>query len=256
MKIIEPSVETWTQEAGVQGLYDHIERCARVCYRSENKGNVTSEEFVNSLIKRGDMRPLEFGTIRFEAKTLPLREIDVHASPYVRHSLNYAGEVDCVVTNLRWLVEHVDEWECWLKKYGYWKDDFQPSKLRPTLHWHISRGIADEFRTHVSLSSLMESTRFVNYEKKGLEFVYPTWCVGDGTFTDTLDLLERRYNQMIKEGMQPQQAREVLPLCTATHLVQCGFKSAWLNFFKQRTNKSAHPDAQRIAKRAEWLLGL
>ena len=37
MKLIEPSVELIKQEPGIEGIYKQIERCARVCYKSEDK---------------------------------------------------------------------------------------------------------------------------------------------------------------------------------------------------------------------------
>ena len=255
MNLITPTTKLWQQKQGLQGMYDHIERCARVCYRSENKGNITSEEFVKSLIKRGHYRPLEFGTIVFKVNELP-QWFDYFESyrtdilcPYVLIDSSH------FVTNLRWLIEicegENDSWEEILEEWADWS--IAPHIYRPTVHWHISRGIADEFRTHTTISSLMESTRYVNYKNKGLEFVLPTWCVGEGVITETFDFIERRYKQMISEGKQPQQAREILPLATATHLVQCGFNKAWNNFFNQRCSSSAHPDAQYIAKQAREL---
>ena len=39
MRIIKPSFEIWDQEEGLEGMQTHIERCGRVCYASEPKGN-------------------------------------------------------------------------------------------------------------------------------------------------------------------------------------------------------------------------
>ena len=275
MNLITPTAELWQQKQGLQGMYDHIERCARVCYRSENKGNITSEEFVKGLIKREHYRPIEFGTIVFKASELHewLDNNNAIMSPYTKVKDGY------LITNLRWLIEttkdYTDSYEDILAEWSIWNVDV--NQYRPTIHWHISRGIADEFRTHVSLSSLMESTRYVNYNRVGanglkdlnnknnhIDFIIPSWYnpnalnsheieTAFGNLENTFAYCERAYSNMIDKGFKPQQAREVLPLATATHLVQCGFNKAWNNFFNQRCSPSAHPDSQYISKQAKEL---
>lgn len=68
-----------------------------------------------------------------------------------------------VTTNYRVIKEH------------HWEDDLQylcePTEYhhkRYTVHMILDRGVMDEFRTHVGLSHLAESTRYVNYSKKNL----------------------------------------------------------------------------------------
>jgi thymidylate synthase (FAD) len=265
MNIVNPSVELWKQGSGIQGMYDHIERCARICYRSENKGKVTSEQFVKGLIKRRHMRPLEFGTLCFSFGTFPDWNEKVE-SPWFKECNGW------LVTNLRWLIEHAPfNWEMYVMISDQ-QGGLNPNLTnyyRPTFHWNISRGIADEFRTHVMLSSLMESTRYVNYHRVGkdgmknlndknnhMDFVTPSWYNPNSNY----GILERawaeaenRYSEMIEKGYKPQQAREVLPLSIATNLVQCGFRNAWDNFFNLRCDKAAHPDCQLIATKAKKL---
>ena len=147
----------------------------------------------------------------------------------------------------------------------------------------LDRGVMDEFRTHVGLSHLAESTRYVNYskEKFGSEitFIIPNWIklkydyvstdnVGnneiyiDGVEQDwyneedetTKEFLysvqdaESTYIKLLEKGCTPQQAREVLPLSVKSELISCGFEDAWKNFFYRRCAKDAHPMAQEIAK--------
>lgn len=265
MNLIEPSVELWQQSDHVQGLYEHIERCARICYRSVNKGNVTSEQFVKGLIKRRHMRPLEMGTLCFSFGTFPDWNEKVE-SPWFKECNGW------LVTNLRWLIEHAPfNWEMYVMISDQ-QGGLNPNLTnyyRPTFHWNISRGIGDELRTHVTLSSLMESTRYVNYHRVGkdgmknlndinnhMDFVRPYWHnpnFGDIGFESTLAYIEDSYSKMIENGLQPQQAREILPLSIATNLVQCGFKDSWENLFLQRCDKAAHPDCQLIATKAKEL---
>lgn len=60
MKIITPSVEICLPMSGAEMLR-HVERCGRVCYKSEAKITDTSAEaFVRGLIKRGHEAVLVF----------------------------------------------------------------------------------------------------------------------------------------------------------------------------------------------------
>ena len=59
---------------------------------------------------------------------------------------------------------------------------------------------------------------------------------------------------MIEVGCKPQEAREILPLCTKSEIIMTGFESDWEAFFKLRCDKAAHPDMQIIANKAKELL--
>ena len=48
-------------------------------------------------------------------------------------------------------------------------------------------------------------------------------------------------------GWSAQEARSILPLCTATELVHTAFVSDWINFFKLRCDEHAHPMARELA---------
>lgn len=48
-------------------------------------------------------------------------------------------------------------------------------------------------------------------------------------------------------GWSAQEARSILPLCTATELVHTAFVSDWINFFKLRCDSHAHPMARELA---------
>ena len=60
MKLMKQSFEFINQtDFSLVGIKKHIERCARVSYKSENKITDTSyEKFVNMLESRGHDRPL------------------------------------------------------------------------------------------------------------------------------------------------------------------------------------------------------
>ena len=66
-------------------------------------------------------------------------------------------------------------------------------------------------------------------------------------YIEFLETCECSYIAAITAGLKPQQAREVLPLCTATELVHTAFVSDWRHFFLLRCDKSAHPQARELA---------
>lgn len=261
MKLIKQSFEFINQtDFSLVGIKKHIERCARVSYKSENKITDTSyEKFVNMLESRGHDRPLEFGTVYLtlrEDDTDALRNIFIYAEnpwtkirkqvikaeydPNIRVVLNY------VTTNYRVIVEnHLEEdlkYLCEPTEYHY---------KRYTVHMILDRGVMDEFRTHVGLSHLAESTRYCNYSKdkfgNELTFIQPCWDIRGSNYIDFLQHAEWGYFRMLKNGWTPQQARSVLPLGIKSELISCGFKDAWENFFKRRDAPDAHPMAQEIA---------
>lgn len=59
--------------------------------------------------------------------------------------------------------------------------------------------------------------------------------------------VELYYNQLIKLGQTPQQARAVLPNCLKTEIVMTANFREWLHFLELRTSSAAHPDMRIIA---------
>ena len=277
MKLIKQSFEFINQtDFSLVGIKKHIERCARVSYKSEDKITDTSyEKFVNMLESRGHDRPLEFGTVylsRTSQKEDNMEWLDKYAyNPWSKFSFGNGstrinGELRntvYVTTNYRVIKEH------------HWEDDLQ-YLCEPTEYHHnrytvlmiLDRGVMVEFRTHVGLSHLAESTRYVNYskEKFGSEitFIKPCWEIktanevitpeGTHMSSDSLEFLtalneaEDHYLSLLAKGWTPQQARSVLPLGIKSELISCGFEDSWENFFKRRDAPDAHPMAQEIAK--------
>lgn len=68
--------------------------------------------------------------------------------------------------------------------------------------------------------------------------VYSLWL-------HSLEVSENDYMELLKLGWQPQQARETLPLCTATEIIHTAFASDWKHFFDLRyfgTTGKPHPN--------------
>lgn len=165
MKLIKQSFEFINQtDFSLVGIKKHIERCARVSYKSENKITDTSyEKFVNMLESRGHDRPLEFGTVHLEIDMNP-RDIivDTLTNLGMFNQLwwkeTYKNGKVYVTTNYRYYLAikkvypNIDEY--------FTEKDNKYYPKRYTVHMILDRGVMDEFRTHVGLSHLAESTRY------------------------------------------------------------------------------------------------
>lgn len=245
MKIVDmQSPEIWEQKPGFVGMCEHIARCAAICYDSVPKEGGAAVDFVESLAKRGHGRPLEFGYVRCT---------NYHGIPDRPWNRKYGV---LILTNVRQLLQAGYAWD-FIEGEA---DEGCDEPLPVTIHYPaLSRGIADELRTHITLSSLMRSTRYVDAGKDGeVEFIRPYWmddnAAGQEQLKRALYDAEHAYNVLLGFGKKRQEAREVLPLSVKTELVQCGFPEAWENLVKQRDSEAAHPDARWLAQEIKKLI--
>lgn len=64
MRIIKSSVEKWQQGYSTKEIWEHVAKCARVCYQSEAKEGEDGESFCRRvIIPRKHLSVLEHGTI-------------------------------------------------------------------------------------------------------------------------------------------------------------------------------------------------
>ena len=163
MKLIKQSFEFINQtDFSLVGIKKHIERCARVSYKSEDKITDTSyEKFVNMLESRGHDRPLEFGTVYLDIPTKDLEPGYEYINAVGKYALNpWSIKEDFdnhayISTNYRVIKDN--HWESDLQ---YLCEPTEHHHKRYTVHMILDRGVMDEFRTHVGLSHLAESTRY------------------------------------------------------------------------------------------------
>lgn len=278
MKLIKQSFEILEQkDFTIKGIKQFVERCARVSYKSEDKMTDTSyEKFVGILESRDHARPLEFGTVHLKMNASDFNKIrstlclnKIYNDQWIKHY--YVGDVTYVTTNYRYYLNILEIFPKVEKFFTEENNEYYPKRY--TVHMILDRGVMDEFRTHVGLSHLAESTRYCNYSKhkfgNEVTFIKPCWLnipLGDygiaslpgdnilglsggaRIFVDSLLDAEDYYLTLLGQGWTPQQARSVLPLGIKSELISCGFKDAWKNFFYRRDAKDAHPMAQEIAK--------
>ena len=259
--------------------YKQIEIAGRTCYKSEDKITDTSaKEFVDRMIASGHNAMLEFGTIYLHFPSDCDRSL-YHNNPYsqIRYAFDknkhpiHGDTSYYITTNLRVLVEND-----WLEDLKYICEPTEYHEKRVHVKFITDRGISHELVRHRVFSFAQESTRYCNYSKGKfdgeLSFIIPTWWVTEPQTIPTghieimdahtietmgrhapqlhlIDMLhssEIHYLQLIRNGMKPQDARQVLPNALKTEINMCGFTSDWKHFFELRDSSNAHPDMQAL----------
>ena len=281
MKLIKQSFEILEQkDFSLIGIKKFIERCGRVCYKSEDRITDDSyEKFVNMLEKRDHARPLEFGTVHLKMHILYFLRLKnvlcinkMWNNGWIKY--HYIGKLAYVTTNYRYYLSIIKVYPDIQKSFDTQDDKLYPRRY--TVHFITSRGVMDEFRTHVGLSHLAESTRYCNYDKdrfnNEITCVIPHYCpdlIGGNSYdlytckfelTQTEGLSEKSakwiesmcqaeqdYMDLLNDSCTAQEARDVLPLGIKSELISCGFEDAWSNFFYRRCANDAHPMAREIA---------
>lgn len=286
MKLIKPYTEIWEQAPGMEGMLKHIERCARVCYKSEDKiGEGTAEKMFEMLKDRGHTAMLEHGTVYL---TIP-REDKLTWQEYTGSiwcAVDFDHERVYVTTNYRYMYENG-----LLNDLTFQTEPFIGHKRRITVHFVCDRGISHELVRHRVFSFAQESTRYCNYSKdkfgNELTFIVPCWAdtnkfskntiithdefgnlIGEyyyhlsgkeasyfkpwkitpeNNFIASLQVAEQIYLELLNQGWTPQQARSVLPNSLKTEVCMTGFESDWDHFFELRCAQAAHPQMRELA---------
>lgn len=120
MRIIKPGVEIMTP---TDGILQHLERCGRVCYKSEDKiADGTAEKFIAGIIKRGHEAVLEHAsvTVKFTCDRGVSHEIVRHRMASFCQSstryCNYCNEKfgsEITVIEPLFLERGTDGWAIW-----------------------------------------------------------------------------------------------------------------------------------------------
>lgn len=117
-----------------------------------------------------------------------------------------------------------------------------------TVLFRADRGVTHELVRHRLFSYTQESTRFVNYEKKGgMDFITPVGLGDDSKdFFLAMQDAECSYRAIIALGKAPQVARAVLPNALAATIAVTGNLRNWRHFLIMRTTQETHPDFKRL----------
>lgn len=264
MKLIENKIEKLEQKHDLFGIYEQIEIAGRTAYKSldkieydENGRSKTAKEFVDKMIELGHGSPLEHGTVYLLISGKDNIIKNYYYNKYSTCNLlpypdNNGSLVWAVTTNYRVMVENnaLDDLRSICEPTEY-------HEKRTTFRLTCARVQADSFVRHRVFSFLMESTRYCNYSDgkfdNEITVVEPIgWddfsVVQQNLFFGVWNYAEDNYMTLIKTGVKPEDARDVLPLQLKTELIMTGTESQWEEFFKLRISDHAHPDAKYIAE--------
>ena len=310
MRLIDNQVTEYIQEPGIDGVYSAIQRAAHICYQTDtSKSKLSPKEFVDKVIlEKAHGRALEFGTVYLqtpffldkddEKREFPWNRIAERylTNPYSRLKLvDFGSNNDAhdfyflITSNMRVIMQgdyesEEEAWENhydknWLKDLYYLCEPTEHHYKRRTFSIVLSRGASDDLRTHITLSSMCESTRFCNYSKgkygNQLTGIKPYWIdfknsgdievktYHDGSvdneqvralgeddyqFVMSMALEEMEYMRNAEIGLQPQQLKRLFPLWGKCELRLCGFDDAWDNFMWRRLDGHADPECTKVAK--------
>lgn len=282
MKLINQNAEFIKQEPGIEGIYKQIELAGRTSYLSWDKmTDDSAKKFVDMLIKSKHTSVLEHGTVYLNIfPTDDFGEECIYIlmhNPYTKcvrimnRNVGYA-----ITTNLRVITEN-NLYEA--MKYLCEPTEFHEKRLSVKVITDI--GVTREFNRHRTFSIVEQSTRYCNFSKdkfgNEITFITPSWWKADLNktylepevpswhideeelehkaryvwFIESCTDIERRYLLMIKSGMQPQEARTILPLCTKTEVVYTAFESDFRHFFDLRLfgkTGEPHPQIKQLAE--------
>lgn len=290
MKIIKPSV-TLIKE---KDPYKKIELVGRVCYKSENKITKDSaSKFVSTLINREHLSVLEhaifhckivsdnnivntdqikkyFGKLNSRFVNITFDPID--DKPRAILSTNYRVLLNCRQLKLLRFEDNkftfntncfnVINSHCTAEIIDF--DNIETTEYEKYYHKYLTmrficdRGVSHEIVRHRLFSFMQESTRYVKYNNKNMEFIEPSnyneWDkFSKNYFLDNCITAETNYCKMLDNGRTPQEARAVLPNALKTELIVTGNIMQWEHFFNLRCSKTAHPDMQIVANKAKEL---
>lgn len=273
MEIIKPSVEIWRQG---DAITEHIARCARVCYASDKTTN--NVEMVKRLINNKHLSMLRHATYYF---IIPYRDYSIDGlekfieNPYIDWDVEGFKNI-YVVTNGQFIYEHPNFYNRYIKyevsESVFSESDFARNLMRFTFKIITQISTSRELN-RVSPNNIAEqSTRYVNFNKKGGSICQPHWMPdkslelynNDELPSDKNLTIEQvgykyllscgcmfhEYNKLIEEGIKPEDARGVLPLDTATVCIYTYSVKEWKHIIDLRyygkTGKP-HPNAKIIA---------
>lgn len=276
MKLINQKAELLIQEDWKK----QIEIAARTCYKSESSIKEGSAEIMlEKLINMHHYSMLEHGTIYLH---MPIGDTGrsnkltrffhkYYHNPYSRARMDYTGSNVYITTNYRVIKENG-----WEKDLKYLCDPTDNHVKRYTFRLTTSISIVRELLRHRVFSFANESTRYCNYSKdkfnNEITFIEPYWLnkatklqqtefefyckTAEDTYLALLGKWdERKSDRRFRTGFKdnpltPQQAREVLPLCTKSELIMTGFEDDWERFLELRLDGvtgKPHPDMLQLA---------
>lgn len=271
LTIVKPSVQIWEQK----DYHEHIAKCARVCYKSDKGDN---KVLVRNLINNNHLSMFRHYSRYWIIPSNEFKDIHIFSSEYC--DLEYHDGYFYVVSNEHYYIEHNDVL-VGLNRYLVDEDyfinhSFKGKEMRRITIKCVTQISTSRELNRVSPNNIAEqSTRYVNFNKKGGSICCPWWLL-DQMDKDIIELTEQEVNDILSLGndpteiyitscynsfnnyntlvdkqlLTPQDARGVLPLDTTTEVVYTYSIKEWKAILDLRyygTTGKPHPNAKLIA---------
>lgn len=263
MEIVKPSVELLPQH----DFYDHVARCARVCYDSytEQVNHETNIKFVRSLVANNHLSVLRHYT---NYAIIPYSKHNFEESerffmcPYIQFAFD-SKHIYCAA-NGQFMYDYEDT-QIWnmIKDYEVMANTFFKNNRSRSLMRHTFIIIASIATTRelnrVSPNNICErSTRYVRTHSICASQWFEDRDTADSefdelrqTYIESCENAFAAYDELIKQGLKQEYARGVLPLDTITEVAYTYSIDEWSNIINNRyfnaTGKT-HPDAHYIVE--------
>lgn len=135
-----------------------------------------------------------------------------------------------------------------------------------TIHAVANRAIQQEFTRHRHFSYTIESTRYIGYDKEKfgneIKVIVPDHLASLSIdslceFREHMESIEAYYKELRSQGVSPQNARDILPLCLASDMYITGTLNDWIHFDKLRrvgVTGTPHPQIKELATMIHHLI--
>lgn len=259
MILIEPKVELLKED----NFYSHVANCARVCYASNNNSNISDEQFCkNVLIANNHLSMFRHATIycKYDKNDWNKYTVDIF---HLAQNINvvYLGDLYIIMNGQSYLEFKRNNIAETLKIDSHIIKDL-PNELNEYKRFTfkvITQISTSRELNRVSPNNIAErSTRYCNYSKDKFDnqicickpYYYDNLEIADQlAFINRMSEYEGNYLNRISRGWKPEDAREFLPLCTATEVVYTYNVREWRHIIDLRyygiTGKP-HPNAKII----------
>lgn len=256
MNLISPKVEFIPE---VNDFNEHIAKCARVCYGKEGKVN-NAKNFVEGLIKNGHTSMLRHASRYYRLQSPYYLSTEERIALYkVWNTEASTEDISLFSSNLQEVYDHPEIYgeineisrDEVLKLSQENPDLFECFRMTFIIDTQIST--SRELNRKSPNNIAERSTRYCS-SKDGITICKPWWW-NEGSaekkalYLHTWDAAEESYLTLLNMKEKPEDAREVLPLSTATRVIYTYNVKEWKHMLGLRlydkTGK-AHPNCKIV----------
>lgn len=286
VKIVKAESEIYSLSRK-EDICTHIEKCGRICYKSENKiSEETAIPFISGILKSGHESVTEHANVIFtlpkqaeNMKILTMKDvrglnISIEEDPLINK------EVIVVSGNMRafrdiarqygihdfltsignplfYIKAEAENSFTGLKLESVQSSRFSEMHNYLTTHTVCDLGAYKDITRHRLASFSIESTRYCNYSKgkfgSELTMIEPCNIEKPSEMYDEwlrcMESIEKSYMKMAELGGKGDQLRMLLPHSTKADMIMSANIVEWRHVFSLRCHSAAHPSVQLVMKK-------